>query len=554
MSNTDVHTRVLIHRSDDTTLDITGRVVDIRGGYGRQSGTQEFNIGSATVKLQGVDNFITPGSDSTVSAEELVGEQCIIGCAAITAFGGWITKIDWEAKERYQLVSITVKDALQRLSRVEVELPANLPQEPTGHRIHRILDLAGWSSRSPFRNIDEGVRYCVPTTKPIKNTALNLLRQVAFSEGGRLYVTHGRVMLGKDWDLGVITFEQLGPPPEPILHVSTERVHTRAFYNVRPANKAAGAFWRGYDPGLPLPEDVERLEVGVATPKDYPKTQTDTSELFTRFEFTDGRGKLHIKENLAATIKYGGKTLRRKTFTSQEDTLASLAWWDRSYSSPRYFAKEVPLEPHFEDLLDAIQIMRSSLNQSVLLTYQPPGTEEFLSTWHRVDSVNFNIKPMDSTVNAPELQVKLGLQTPEASAFWLLDVEGATELEFTTVLASDQPTDPGKAELTPPKTWLGGDIISAPVFQAELSNKMTAIYSSDDEREQLDYKPVIVEGRQEPVDGATSVITDRDQIKAWKASAQQQVILASVAPGAAPGIFTLDDPVLGLLDYGNRLG
>ena len=83
---------------------------------------------------------------------------------------------------------------------------------------------------------------------------------------------------------------------------------------------------------------------------------------------------------------------------------------------------------------------------------------------------------------------------------------------------------------------------------------MTAIYVSDDERERLDYKPVIIAGRQEPVDAATSVITDRDQIKAWKSSAQQHVILASVAQAATPGLFTLDDPVLGLLDYGNRLG
>ena len=442
MTNTDVHTRVLIHRGDGTTLDVTGRVVDIRGGYGRQSGTQEFNIGSATVKLKGTDNFITPGGGSAVSAEELVGEQCIIGCAAITAFGGWITKIDWEAKERYQVVSITVKDALQRLSRREIELPANLPQEPTGIRIHRILDLAGWSSRSPFRNIDEGVRYCVPTSKPIKDTALNLLRQVAFSEGGRLYVTHGRVMRGHNWDLGVITFEQLGPPPKPILHVSTEKVHAAAYYYENPGG-ASGFYWRGAEPEEPLEEGPRRYDLGVATPKDYPKTQTDTSELFTRFEFTDGRGKVHVHENEAASLKFGTKTLRRKTFTSQEDTLASIQWWDRSYSSPRYFAKEVALEPHFETLLTAIQIMRSSLNQSVLLTYYPPGTTEPISRWHRVDSVNFNIKPMDSTVNAPEIQMKLGLQTPEASAHWQLAIDGASELQFTTVLASDQPTDPG---------------------------------------------------------------------------------------------------------------
>ena len=186
-------------------VSLTSRIrKPITGNYGREASTDDFNVGTCTIPIDTHDNFLTPsrGIASLYSAADWIGLPCAVGVAinnggieiAHTIFGGWIRQIDWESLVSQQAeAKIVVKDSMYLFSGERVNLPP-APQERTGARLLNILNRIGWFQTPKHARIAQGTVTCLATTEETRGQADQMLRQVAQTEGGRLYVAHGRFM------------------------------------------------------------------------------------------------------------------------------------------------------------------------------------------------------------------------------------------------------------------------------------------------------------------------------------------------------------------------
>ena len=315
--------------------------------------------------------------------------------------------------------------------------------------------------------IAEGSKTCahipVTTGESIEYNLLDELNLVAQSEGGRLYLSGGG-----DNRPGTIRFDAASPITNYDGRISDQRTA---------------------DPAV--------IEFGGE-----PTVESEDSFLYNDFEFTIPGSDVPVRRpaNANSIAVWGKRTydLYTEVRTDRESTEALIRALLKQYGTPRQWISKLPVAAHFQNDAAARLVQDLDLSKSLLVDYRPPGARQIISGLQRVDSVRIKYVPLDRQYVAVDLS--LGLLIPEASAYWILDVEDADRFDAEdpeTYLAPRRNLDPPLA--APGGRLPGGwritedreyQIVSANRFDALLAQQVLPVYRSEQERDDFEVSPV----------------------------------------------------------------
>ena len=460
-----VTARVVTELDNDGTLtDITGRVLDIRGRYGRRRGIDDYSAGSVRVLIDS-SGFLAPaGADADHNAELAVGGVCEVWLRAgpasgeRLAFGGRIESFDWRpSPSRITTATLVVVDGLARLARAHIA--ADLPAENTGARVTRFLDAAGYpdtDTTTTARDIDDGTISCVADTEQATGAALSLLQRVAHTEGGRLAVAHGHRN-------GALRFAQRGPAGA-----------ARATITDTPTVASDLAF---------------------AEP---PLLEQDLSLLVTGVEFTDGTGTVHTLSQSETADRFGERTLARSLYSDADDTENLAAWWLSVYGQPLAHLRRIALALHLESPLAADDALSVTVGDGVSISYAAPDGDR-LTSYAVVDGVDLRIQPLDMPAGEVAVDAVWSMHPPEAAVWWHVGQTGFGELGTRTRLGPvasdlDCPAVPGGRI-----RWETDQLVTAAEFGQGISAQTVARYDDAAARHDNDLMPI---------DGQLSLLAD----------------------------------------------
>ena len=465
--------------NDDTLIDVTGRVLDIRGRYGRRRGIEDFSAGSIRVRIV-ADGFLAPagasGADHT--AELAVGGVCEVWLRAgpasdeRLAFGGRVESIDWRpSPAALTTATLVVVDGMSRLARAEVAV--DLTAETTGARVGRILDAAGWpstDSTTTARDIDTGTISCVADTEQATGSALSLLRRVAHTEGGRLAVAHGHRN-------GALRFAQRGP---------------------------AGA---GRATVTDMPAVASDLTFAVS-----PVLEQDLSLLVTGVEFTDGEGEVYTLSQSDIAARFGERTLTRSLYSDDDDTEGLATWYMSVYGQPLAYLRRIALALHLESALAADHALAVTVGDGVSVSYTTSDGDR-ITSYSVVDGVELRIRPLDMAAGEVAVDAVWSMHPPEEAVWWHVGETGFGELGTRTRLGPvasdhDRPALPGGRV-----RWESEQLVTAAAFGQGIGSQIVVRY--DDAADRHDDRM--------PIDGQLSLLADT--LTLWRCAHQSGLTL-----------------------------
>ena len=491
----------LTGRGDDPRgapwFDLASRCLEIYVQGGRAARQQLTSTGTCAFLLETSDDFINVEGTSLYRLDDLQNRIVHInevlelpgGLRRRTRFAGLVETARFTTSGLRSVIEVVAVDFFGMMAQDSATFALDLPAQTTGDRIRLLLDTAGWAADSDeLRSynpelIDEGSKICarIPVSEGIPQT-FNLLDEINLttqSEGGRVYIAGGG-----DNRPGLIRFDGASPVTTFDGRVSDQRIN---------------------DPAV--------LQMGG-----QPTIESEDSFLYNDFalEYPGGDQPERIPPNAASVAIWGKRTydLYTEVRTDQESTQALLRALKRQYGTPRRWISELPLAAHFQTNTAARLIQDLDLSKSLLVDYRPPGAREEITAIQRVDSYQISYRPLDRQYVS--IDWKLGLLIPEASAYWIVDVEGADRLDVLgspeTVLAPRRNLDPplgapagrlpGGFRRTPDREF---QVVSANRFDGYLSQQAHPVYTSEEERDRFEGDPGTDTG---PRDGHSCVVIE----------------------------------------------
>ena len=583
--NETVKTRILgevILHIGGVEIDISDRVLDGRWKYGRTRGTDSFDGGYCRITIDTSDDFLTEGGGGRYQPRQLYGQPFYLNALVYdrnnrvhrrTMFGGFVNEIaGWRAHGLRSTVVLEAVSIFRKLTEAKLifngrNAATRLPEEFTGDRIKRILNLAGISynddliDRGTIRCLRENVGPGTPGTTDVfgnvtggtaarvfEGNALALCEQVAHTEGGRFYVQQGF-----NYGVGQIRFEQRGPNPPTHLNISAPPVEGHAQPRPRVTTE---------DDTSALHTIIEFTSAERAGPT-VRRTTNVFGDVTTSGGTAEKRVSLETNEN--AVELYGPRTLSRQLLSSFRDTQNIARWYLDVFSVPRYHADSVPLIPHHEDPDVALKIVEATIGDLVRLNYIPPPFDEsrVVSSSQRIDGVEGYISPI-SGANEISLGIRYSLLSPEATAYWVLNELGSAELGSKTRLAPPLRDDVIATVPSGRFTWEDYDpnqpadraTVSSNRFSAYLARQSIPIYENQIQRD-LQEGTNIEDGMMVAMIGeSTDRPTRRMEIWSYSRPNTQWVKEAELSlQDANPnlGVFTLDVDPYDQLDSGHTL-
>ena len=544
---------VTVHLPNGSDLVFRNRARKITGRSGKKDGTNQFQVGTCQIMLDDYDNLVNPTGGGGIDPEVLERSFVSVGIGGTTMFSGRVRTVKVNRRKQYTAINITLHDAMAELAQLndielDYDLNGRIPKERTGLRINRILDKIGWGTFGTWKNIELGTVNCseINSARPegLSGQPLRLLQQVADTEWGRLGIAFGHPMESRSYNRGTLTFVSRQPAPEPWLTIDTT----------------------GSSSGVSSVRPDGALEV-----------IPDKTQLYNRVKYTIHSGAERLfppaSDTSASIQEYGESvfTAPNRLLSGPAEAQAWASWFLTVYSQPRVAIKQVKLAPYFQPADTARLIHQINIGRSVRIINRQAHSTRTSVTLHRVDQVNFTIRPGDLTVRDANgawaggaiCDITLGVQIPEASSFWNYGVRGASELGQTTILAQSQPDDPyqnvpGNLFLRqdippPPYSWPRPKVVSWTAWNALIVNKAIQFYSDGQDRFDNRARPVISEGLLYPAAGEISVTQDSGIISVWNGTTLSEVPLAQPEGRQRGGDFLLDDPIRGRLDAGNRI-
>ena len=488
MAFTPLPSVVVIHLQDGEDLLLEDRVVDAKGSYGRKRGSNQSAVGTMTVKLSNYDALI---SDTDVSGDygldQIEQASITVGIGGTSLFHGRVRSATLKPGVRTTDVVITAHDAMAELGTApDIDLGNNIvgttdggairiyrPREQTGGRIHAILDAMGWGRTAAFRRIDAGTVVCErldsswtqtpgeAKARGLTGKPLSLLQQVADTEWGRIGIAHGRPLRSRDYNRGLLVFDARVPPPLETLHVD---------------------------------QVSATLEPEAVRPAAPPVILPDKTELQNIIRRTDFYAFDHVDFDVDSIRAFGpqDRPAQHWMLCDAASVNALTEWMLGVYSVPRLSVHTVKIAPYLYDEEKTRICHRLSIDKVVRITWSHPASGVPTSTVHRIDRVNFHLRPGDLNLRDDDgnfiggaiCDMTLDLQLPHASAFWRYGVRGASELSSTTVFAVPNVDENflSSDEIGDPHSWEQSEVISSLSWNTHMVNKLLVIYESEEER------------------------------------------------------------------------
>lgn len=460
-----IRARILIDLAGDTEnlIDVTSRCIQAFGSYGRWANLFDYRSGFASVVLSVTDNFLVPGLEgATYRTDNLKGRRVQIDTRVTLegvdewrcVFLGVVDRVDYTPREADARAAIRAVDPLAQLASQTLEL-GTPPEERTGARLSRILEAAGYEGAT---QIDQGTVTCVAPTQTTRGNALALARQVADTEGGRLFIQQNTAAPG------TLRFLQRDAPGEASLTV---------------ADSPAG---------------------GEAAFAGYPASISDPRLVVTATRFTDGFGVEHVRENPVYVAAFGREELQRNLL-SDADAVESLSeWWISIFGQPVARLDRIDLEAHFEAPTVALSVLELSVGSVVETRIRQPGATRATTQLYSIDGVSWKIWVLDAAVGDVGFTGSYTLFPPPVRLYWLLGDSERGVLDSTTALAAPQRSDPGG------RIWVADQLVTADRFQRVLASSRQPIYATVAEREV---------GDPFPVRGQQCVLLEDSTIRMW---------------------------------------
>ena len=577
MSATYLPSFVVVHLPDGEDILLEGRVRSGRGSYGLKPGSRQIQPGSAQFVIDGYphDRLITRDDDGRIPLDVLARSSMTVGFHGRTLFSGRVRQPRLVEATRKSTVHVTVQDAIAEFAGAgEIDLGV-CPAEQTGQRIHRVLDAVGWGASAAYRDIQPGTVRCVAVPQGLpeseehaygrKGRPVELLNRVAATEGGQVFIRHGRRASDRVFNRGLLAFRERRPAADPVIHVDTVTATLDGVSSLRPNEGMAIEPNREelynrirlHSPTVDIPDFVDRVSVG----------------------------------------EFGERLYEQDVLSEGEDTEGLARFMLAVYAQPRDAVKSVRISPYFYPQEVAERVYGLTVGDVVRLTYSEPRSGDRVESLQQVNHVRFELKPGDNTEGGALADITLELEAPENIAYWKYGVRASSELGATTTFSRVLEDDP-ETDATVPQTlhtWVNGENVSADVWNAHVVNLGVIIYASEAERTRTPEsaeaelraefglqapapdgvsadpeleqriqdtlagyvyreRPADDGSRAVPADGVLSVNASKLELSSYSAETGGDTLLAHVSAGDLPGQWTLDGSVLSRLDYGNTLG
>ena len=561
---------IVVHLPDGSDRLLYERVEFASGSSGRKAGTAEMGKGSCQVRLNVRDGLISQELDADIPLEVFERSAVTVGMDGYTHFHGTVRSAVLTASDdKDAVLDFVLEDSFTAFGSSNPIDVGLRPQETTGNRINRILDVVGWGDTEAFRDVDFGVVRCAAITSSDSpgrvGTPLALLNQVAATEGGSaLAVRHGRKAADRNYNRGQLVFAERKPTSEPSV-------------NIDMVSQTVDEQTTLY-PGAPL------------------EIVPDQEEIWNQIRLITPSGEVETATDLESIRDHGERLLELNVLSEGDDAAALSRFLLQVYAQPRDAVQKVKLSPY--DYAPAVcrRVYRLAVNDVVRLTYLQAGTNLVVDSIQQINRVSFKIMQGDNTKGGAICDITLDLEAPENISYWRYDVRGASTLGQTTIYAPDTNEDLGIDLGSPPGPydWQSGQIVSAKLWNDQVAQKMLVINGSSEERDRtresaerelridLDVPPIPADGippdaaaeaelqailetqsytarpvsvgnRTTPTHGALSVDSATLTVNVFDRRSGGFLTLAHVAPTELPGNFRLNNPTLGRLNYGNRL-
>ena len=521
-------------------FDLSNRVLSCHITSGREARQQLTATGVARFSLHTSDDFINVEGTSLYRIDDLRNREVYInevletpsGVRRRTRFAGLVEDAVFTTSGEYSEVAVTAVDVLGLLAQDEAVFGIDIPAELTGERFKNVLTTAGWSESGQGRRtfdpalIDEGTKTCasisVPPGEQVNYNLLDELNLIAQSEGGRLYVTGGG-----DNTPGGVRFEQSSPV------IAADGI-VAAEVSANPAVIRSG--------GTPVVE-------------------SEDSFLYNDFEllYPDATEPARARDEISVGI-WGKRTydLYTEVRTDRDGTEALVRSLLRQYSRPRKWIRELPVSVHFQNHAGALILQDLDLSRSLQVEYRPPGGEAIV-TLQRVDALDITYTKADRQF--VRVDIVMSLLVPEATSYWVLEVEGSDRYDaMETILSPKRVDDPDLG--LPSGRLVGGwrptedreyQVVSAHRASGYLFQQVPTTYSSIAERDEHENRPQ---------DGHACVVVEQDpESKQWEYSLYEYDITARqwlrrafidvAAANPAQRTFIVGDATAGIIGFGS---
>ena len=461
-------------------FDLASRCLEAYVQGGRAARQQLTATGTCAFLLETSDDFINVEGTSLYRLDDLQNRivhlnevlETPSGLRRRTRFAGLVETARFTTSGNRSVIEVTAVDFFGLMAQDTATFNVDLPAQSTGERVRLLLDTAGWEARgTQLRSydpdlIDEGSKTCaqirVESGSQFEVNLLDELNLIAQSEGGRLYMAGGG-----DNQPGQVRFDGASPVTNYDGRISDQRTA---------------------DPVI--------VQMGG-----QPVVESEDSFLYNDFELSyPGGEQPERRQNSLSQAVWGKRSydLYNEVRTDQQSTAALLRALVKQYGTPRRWISELPIAAHFQTDMAAQVLQDLDLSKSLLLDYRPPGARDTISGLQRVDSIRISYQPLDRQFVS--VNVSLGLLIPEASAYWILDVEGADRFDARpeqTSLAPRRNLDP--LEHIPGGRLPGGfrvtedrefQIVSSNRWDALVSQQTLPRYASEADRDSHETEPV----------------------------------------------------------------
>ena len=383
--------RVQAHfRAAKPWTDVSQYLLGFSTRRGRQQELAAVDSGSAAVRLDNRDRRFDPTHTSGPYAPNVLPMRRLrlrasFGGTAYPLLQGYVDHWpqEWEGPT-LGFTDLPVVDAFLPLSRVDIGEGETWPAEPSGARITRILDAAGWPATK--RSIDTGYSEIAEQTVAVGTgvTALAQLVSVA------------------DAELGIFFIDARG---RAVFH---DRQHRRASSYLT----SQGTFGDALSGGLPY-KDI--------------KLATDVERLWNDVQVTAVRGSVRRAEDTVSQDVYLRRTLARSVALSSDTEAQDQADYLLSvYKDPRYRVAAMTLAPQGADALWPHALGRE-LGDHITAKRLPQGVGGTIVQECAIEAVEQRWQP-----GRWETAWQLSTSAYSAVAWWLLEDSTYGVLDSTT--------------------------------------------------------------------------------------------------------------------------
>jgi hypothetical protein len=171
---------------------VTDFLIEANPKRGRQFELNRIEAGTCQLKLDNSDRRFDPTNASSTYYPNVLPERkarlsVTVGGQTWYLFTGYVERwpIAWD-QPNYSEIEVELSDAFEPMSLAEID--GVFPQERTGARINRVLDLIGWPAAD--RAVDAGLSFVQAVTIPADGSTLALghMQDVADTELGSFFI------------------------------------------------------------------------------------------------------------------------------------------------------------------------------------------------------------------------------------------------------------------------------------------------------------------------------------------------------------------------------